>query len=666
MLWTCARGHEWTATADAIKRGCWCPECGGSQRLTIEVLQRHAQQKQGRCLSTRYRNNRDRLEWECAAGHRWFARVQDIRQGKWCPECGGSRKKTIGEMKAEAKKRGGRCISHEYRNSKAPLDWKCGKGHQWSAPWDVIAMGHWCPHCAGNARHSLDTMKSLAASRGGACLSASYQNANTPLLWECAEGHRWEATYGSVFHQGTWCPRCHFFFAEELCRIAFEQIFAKPFPKARPEWLRSHRGHVMELDGYCRELNAAFEYHGEQHFGKTKYSPLSKLAKRVADDAWKEQQCKKQGVALFVITCKDDLTRLESLIEKQARLLKVDVSEAAFGRAIDFSQVYRHETRLMRMKQIASERGGKCLSDKYVNNSTKILWRCAKGHEWSQRPADIVAGRWCPTCRGVKRVTIEDARETARHRGGRCLSKRLTNTESKLVWECREKHRWAATVRDVRSGRWCPRCGRRRAADAIRGSLEECSALAKQRGGQCLSTRYVNNSEHLKWRCSLGHIWKACWSSVSNGGSWCPDCGVKRRADKQRGNLGECIAYAESRGGQCLSTRYVKSTEVMQWQCSCGHQWRARWGDLRFRSRWCPKCSRKAAAEKRKKTLRDCQRAASKNGGRCLSAEYVNSREPMEWQCERGHAWKATAGSIFYAGSWCPLCARKAAGASAR
>ena len=32
---------------------------------------------------------------------------------------------------------------------------------------------------------------------------------------------------------------------------------------------------------------------------------------------------------------------------------------------------------------IAQERGGKCLSTEYVNASTQMLWRCAKGHEWS-------------------------------------------------------------------------------------------------------------------------------------------------------------------------------------------------------------------------------------------------------------------------------------------
>ena len=34
------------------------------------------------------------------------------------------------------------------------------------------------------------------------------------------------------------------------------------------------------------------------------------------------------------------------------------------------------------MQLMAQEHGGDCLSTFYVNNNTKLRWRCAKGHEW--------------------------------------------------------------------------------------------------------------------------------------------------------------------------------------------------------------------------------------------------------------------------------------------
>jgi len=32
------------------------------------------------------------------------------------------------------------------------------------------------------------------------------------------------------------------------------------------------------------------------------------------------------------------------------------------------------------MQQVAKKRGGKCLSEKYVNAKTKLEWECRKGH----------------------------------------------------------------------------------------------------------------------------------------------------------------------------------------------------------------------------------------------------------------------------------------------
>lgn len=51
------------------------------------------------------------------------------------------------------------------------------------------------------------------------------------------------------------------------------------------------------------------------------------------------------------------------------------------------------------MRGIAIVRGGKCLSDFYINNHTKLRWLCAEGHEWEATPGNIkAAGSWCPKC----------------------------------------------------------------------------------------------------------------------------------------------------------------------------------------------------------------------------------------------------------------------------
>ncbi|RIA82950.1 hypothetical protein C1645_743422 [Glomus cerebriforme] len=66
---------------------------------------------------------------------------------------------------------------------------------------------------------------------------------------------------------------------------------------------------------------------------------------------------------------------------------------------------------------IAQKRGGKCLS-KYVNASTQMLWRCAKGHEWSTTLYRMKnMGRWCTQCAGNLPCGLMEAKEITHSRG---------------------------------------------------------------------------------------------------------------------------------------------------------------------------------------------------------------------------------------------------------
>jgi hypothetical protein len=51
------------------------------------------------------------------------------------------------------------------------------------------------------------------------------------------------------------------------------------------------------------------------------------------------------------------------------------------------------------MHSLASAKGGKCLSDKFINQKTPLKWQCAKGHIWEAKPMNIINRKqWCPEC----------------------------------------------------------------------------------------------------------------------------------------------------------------------------------------------------------------------------------------------------------------------------
>ena len=50
------------------------------------------------------------------------------------------------------------------------------------------------------------------------------------------------------------------------------------------------------------------------------------------------------------------------------------------------------------MKALANTRNGTCLSVKYTNCKTRLVWTCSGGHTWLATPEKIVSGQWCRKC----------------------------------------------------------------------------------------------------------------------------------------------------------------------------------------------------------------------------------------------------------------------------
>jgi hypothetical protein len=123
---------------------------------------------------------------------------------------------------------------------------------------------------------------------------------------------------------------------------------------------------------------------------------------------------------------------------------------------------------LKEMQDIAKTMDGKCLSKKYVNSHIKLRWKCKKGHVWEAIPSNIKQGHWCPKCKNTKigdslRLNIEEMQDIAKERGGECLSKKYTNSWTKLRWRCKEGHVWKSTPNNIKhQGSWCPICARKK------------------------------------------------------------------------------------------------------------------------------------------------------------------------------------------------------------
>jgi hypothetical protein len=284
----------------------------------------------------------------------------------------------------------------------------------------------------------------------------------------------------------------------------------------------------MELDGYCNDLKIAFEHQGQQHYKKIEHFNRrnESLDLRKQYDAEKRYLCKINKVILIEIPY---FIPVENLKDWILNALIVDCKFSLIKNIEEVtSKNYVPSNELNDLKKISLQHGGECLDLFYKGVFEKHKFSCKKGHVWFATPNNVKTGSWCPKCKperigdSNRKHSLVSMNDLARIKHGKFLSQEFKSVNDKYEWECSSNHRWFATPSDVAKGSWCKICS----VLSKKGTIEQMIEIAHQRGGECLSNKYVNSQTHLKWRCKSGHTWMARPDNVKNSGSWCPFCAV--------------------------------------------------------------------------------------------------------------------------------------------
>jgi len=89
-----------------------------------------------------------------------------------------------------------------------------------------------------------------------------------------------------------------------------------------------------------------------------------------------------------------------------------------------------------------------------------------------------------------------------------------------MLWRCAKGHEWSTTLYRVKNmGRWCSQC-----AGNFPCGLSETKEIAHSRGGMCLSTEYINLCVLMQWMCNKGHRWFSSFNCIKHSKAWCPYC----------------------------------------------------------------------------------------------------------------------------------------------
>lgn len=237
-----------------------CEKWVRMKRLTIQDCYNFANSKNGKCLSSTYKNAHTKLLWQCSFGHQWKAGFGHIKQGTWCPICGKSKQLTINHCRQIALQKDGECLSSEYKNARTKLKWRCSVGHEWESSLNSVKYHNaWCSVCSNNKKLSIDFCIKFAQSLGGHCSSSKYYNARTKLSWRCAQSHQWEATLDSV-SRGSWCPFCVSIISKPQYEIYnyLNSVYENELILNDSQVIKP-----LDLDIYFSKLKIGIEYDGE-------------------------------------------------------------------------------------------------------------------------------------------------------------------------------------------------------------------------------------------------------------------------------------------------------------------------------------------------------------------------------------------------------------------
>lgn len=362
-----------------------------STRLTLDDAKKLAREREGNCISEIFLNGSKPLNWKCKDGHTWLASYNQLKYKKsWCPTCSHNRTKLNILLAREiARDRNGKCLSTSYKNINSPLLWSCKFNHQWYAPLNRIKnRGLWCPKCRGYGKTIID-MQKLAQEKNGRCLSDTYRGVHIKILWECEQKHQWMAIPRDI-RRGHWCPYCSGLYS---CSLEL----AKQIADAK--------------NGECLSTNY-----------KNIDSPL--LWSCEFNHQWYAPLYRVKNLGTWCPTC------------------------YGYYKTIDDAHKF------------AKDKQGKCLSNSYKNVKTNLLWQCEKNHIWSTSFNNVKNNRtWCPYCAKKAPHTIEEAKQIAFNRNGRCLSMEYIDGKSPLLWICKNQHQWYASFSSVvNQNSWCPFC----------------------------------------------------------------------------------------------------------------------------------------------------------------------------------------------------------------
>ena len=278
---------------------------------------------------------RIKYKFLCPAGHFGSVRKDHWNRGVRCAKCKGNAKLTIDEVRSDIEKEGYKLLTTTYINSAQILETVCPKGHMYKMSRNNWTQGYRCVRCSGRMSPDMVDIKQSVNDAGYSLLSNNYKNNKQKLMLMCKNGHEYAVSWDNWKNKNSRCPKCN-----EVGRSIQEKILYNFVVDLCNDSYQNDRVIIApyELDIVIPSKKIAIEYCGlywhSENMGKDRNYHIKK-----------QTMCSAAGYRLLTIF-EDELVSNEHIVFSRLRsILNSNSLVKVYGRMCSVEEINTNAAR---------------------------------------------------------------------------------------------------------------------------------------------------------------------------------------------------------------------------------------------------------------------------------------------------------------------------------
>lgn len=193
-----------------------------------------------------------------------------------------------------------------------------------------------------------------------------------------------------------------------------------------------------------------------------------------------------------------------------------------------------------------SDNGCELLEERYINNRTPMGYMCECGNCSKISFDSFKRNRRCVKCGGSEKLTYKYVRQYFEDRNCELMDDEYINNSSKMKYRCNCGNVSEICFSDFKSGRRCMECSIRTRAENLRHTYEYVYDYFKKYDCELLEKEYVNTVTLMSYRCSCKSIEKIRFDDFKSGHR-CKKCGIEKISGKNNVNYNHNLTEEERR-----------------------------------------------------------------------------------------------------------------------